>query len=304
MIRLLCTLLCLVPAPSAAALLDLPSGSQAIAVDERLLDTVRIAAGPWRAEGSPAIAAEGTVRLESFRIDETTLTTLQMLAPMKAQLEALGWQVLFSCKDRDCGGFDFRHALEVLPPPEMHVSLGDYRYLSARGPDGAYLAILVSRARQTGFLQLTHVSAGATPVPALSTRSPDVTSTDLSSLGARLEAEGRVVLSDLDFGRGSAELGAGNFPSLQALAQYLSEMPEARITLVGHTDVEGSLEGNIALSRRRAELVLDRLVDSYGVPRDRVRAEGMGYLAPLTTNLTPEGREANRRVEVILTTLD
>jgi hypothetical protein len=179
-------------------------------VDERLLDTVRIAAGPWRAEGSPAIAAEGTVRLESFRIDETALTTLQMLAPMKAQLEALGWQVLFSCKDRDCGGFDFRYALEVLPPPEMHVSLGDYRYLSARGPDGAYLAILVSRARQTGFLQLTHVSAGATPVPALSTRSPDVTSTDLSSLGARLEAEGRVVLSDLDFGRGSAELGAGS----------------------------------------------------------------------------------------------
>jgi OOP family OmpA-OmpF porin len=46
--------------------------------------------------------------------------------------------------------------------------------------------------------------------------------------------------------------------------------------------------------------VLERLAGQYGVARSQLEAEGMGYLAPVATNLTPEGREVNRRVEVIL----
>jgi len=70
---------------------------------------------------------------------------------------------------------------------------------------------------------------------------------------------------------------------------------------VGHTDAEGSLDGNIALSRRRAASVLERLVTAYQVDRRQMEAQGMGYLAPIASNLTEEGREANRRVEVIVT---
>ncbi len=60
------------------------------------------------------------------------------------------------------------------------------------------------------------------------------------------------------------------------------------------------LDANIALSKRRAGTVRDRLVNEYGVPPGRVAAEGMGYLAPVASNLTPEGRERNRRVEALL----
>jgi outer membrane protein OmpA-like peptidoglycan-associated protein len=70
--------------------------------------------------------------------------------------------------------------------------------------------------------------------------------------------------------------------------------------LVGHTDSVGGLSGNIALSKRRAQSVRQRLIDTHGVDPSRLDAEGMGYLSPAASHLTPEGREANRRVEVIV----
>jgi outer membrane protein OmpA-like peptidoglycan-associated protein len=47
--------------------------------------------------------------------------------------------------------------------------------------------------------------------------------------------------------------------------------------------------------------VLERLVTTYDIPRNQLDAQGMGYLSPVMTNLTEDGREANRRVEVIIT---
>ena len=75
--------------------------------------------------------------------------------------------------------------------------------------------------------------------------------------------------------------------------------PVAKIAIVGHTDSVGSLDGNTALSRRRAESVLERLKSIYAIDPDRMEANGVGYLAPIASNLTEEGRQANRRVEVI-----
>ena len=73
-----------------------------------------------------------------------------------------------------------------------------------------------------------------------------------------------------------------------------------RIALVGHTDTVGGLEANINVSRARARSVRQRLIESYGIAEERLDAEGMGYLAPVASNLTAEGRDQNRRVEVVL----
>ena len=108
------------------------------------------------------------------------------------------------------------------------------------------------------------------------------------------------MLDGLDFATGSAELAPGGDAALLALAAYLTSHPARRVALVGHTDAQGPLDANIALSKRRAQAVADRLVAAHGVSRAQLRAEGMGWLAPLATNLTPEGREANRRVEAVV----
>ena len=91
------------------------------------------------------------------------------------------------------------------------------------------------------------------------------------------------------------------FASLAELADWLARTPDVAVAIVGHTDADGSLEGNIAISRRRAQAVVDRLVADYGVPAGQLTAAGMGYLAPVASNLTPDGRAANRRVEAVIT---
>jgi OOP family OmpA-OmpF porin len=90
------------------------------------------------------------------------------------------------------------------------------------------------------------------------------------------------------------------YPSLVALAAFLAENPARRVVLVGHTDAEGGRDSNIALSEARAEAVRRHLIDVLGVNPAQLDAAGIGYLAPRATNETAGGREANRRVEVVL----
>jgi OOP family OmpA-OmpF porin len=84
------------------------------------------------------------------------------------------------------------------------------------------------------------------------------------------------------------------------LAAWLAESAERRIVLVGHTDAEGALDSNIELSRARAAAVRNALVTEFGADPARIEAAGVGYLAPRAANSLAEGREANRRVEVVL----
>jgi OOP family OmpA-OmpF porin len=266
---------------------------------------VDLPTGPTVDGWLPTVAREGQVTQQAWRIEAAQLTTLQILAPLRAQLVEDGWEILLDCATEACGGFDFRVAVDVMPPPEMFVNLGDFRWLSAQSGEEA-VGIMVSRSDAAGFVQVTRVGppqAGGTlgavadpPLQGAGVGAPALP----GDFAGTLETAGRVVLEDLAFETGSAQLAEGNFQSLQELAEYLAANPARRVALVGHTDAEGSLEANIALSKRRAGSVLERLVGDYGVPRQQVVAEGMGYLAPLVSNLTPEGREANRRVEVIL----
>lgn len=296
----------------AAFLLAVGSSVQALSLDlatgaEKRLESapeagsVPVATGPWRAgDGVPTITPEGAVQRTIFRIHAPGASTQILLDPLRQQLEASGFEVLFSCETEGCGGFDFRFALDVAPPPEMYVALGDFRYLSARSKKGAaYVTLLVSRTEEAGYIEITRFGVDDA-LETTSARGGAITTPVTDNLGARLEAEGHVVLSDLSFGSGSARLGEGPFDTLAALAGYLEGAPGRRVALVGHTDTEGGFEPNVALSRRRAASVRERLISDYGVPASRLDAEGMGYLAPVASNLDAAGREANRRVEAVL----
>ena len=191
----------------------------------------------------------------------------------------------------------------------MHVDMGDFRFLAARNGSGDHLGLLVSRSTNAGFIQLIRVAETtltATATNGASSQQPALTETAAppSDTIGRLIARGHVVLSDLTFETGSSALNGGSYASLEALAAFLRENPDRRIALVGHTDAVGTLESNVALSKKRAASVLERLVSDYGAPRGQMTAEGMGYLAPIAPNQTEEGREANRRVEAVLLNTD
>lgn len=309
--------------PLAAPTLSLPPEARRTAEAVEAPGSYALPTGPWADGKISTRMTEGTVTSTAWRVSQPGITTLALMAPLRDQLVADGFRVLFECDTEACGGFDFRYDLAVLPEPEMHVDLGDFRFLSAeRGSGGSndYISLLVSRSSSSGFVQMTRVmDDGDAPVTLASTdpvaglllasRGEEagapppkaaVFAPDASLIGAQLETDGVVVLDDLVFDSGAGTLEEGTFTSLDELAAYLKARPDRRIVLVGHTDATGSLDANIALSRKRAEAVAERLTGDYGVDPAQISAEGVGYLGPRASNLTEAGRQMNRRVEAML----
>jgi OOP family OmpA-OmpF porin len=282
--------------------LSLPTGARQLADRVRTLDSYMLPVGGYAPDGIPGRMFEGRVERQSWRIGGVA-TTLQVLAPLRDQISAAGYEVVFECENFACGGFDFRFGIEVIPAPDMHVDIRNYRYLAAVRGDSEALSLLVSRASSAAYIQIIHTSA---PVQARLYISPQdrpdlpVRLVQPDGLAQTLQTDGHVVLADLEFATGAARLEQRSFASLDQLSDFLAANPGFKIALVGHTDSIGSLIDNISLSKRRAVAVRARLVDHYGIALDRIEAEGMGYLAPVASNLTREGRDANRRVEAIL----
>lgn len=266
--------------------------------------TYRLPIGPYANDSLPTLEVEGRITQQAWRLEAQGMTTLQIITPLRDTIRNQGYEILLDCSGAECGGFDFRFNTRVLPAPDMFVDLFDYRFLSARKdrdeakPD--YLSLMISRSGATGYVQLLHVQPNGGAALSVGTNTDVPRARPDTPLAQTLEAQGHVALPDLDFSTGSSDLGPGPFASLQALAAFLNTDPARRVTLVGHTDTVGALDQNIALSKRRAASVLERLVSAHGVARAQLAAEGMGYLAPIASNLTPEGREANRRVEAVL----
>lgn len=104
---------------------------------------------------------------------------------------------------------------------------------------------------------------------------------------------------DVLFAVDSAALRPDLTRDIKAVAQNLLRYPNSQIQIVGHTDNTGSASYNQDLSQRRAVSVANVLRES-GVPNGRIAAFGRGEDQPIASNLTPEGRAANRRVEIII----
>lgn len=289
--------------PLAALELSLPAPALLLAERNTDLDRYAAPVSPFAEGAVETLSVEGAVRRAAWRLDAPGQTPLQVLAPLRDQLLAAGFEVLLDCTADACGGFDFRFATEVLPAPNMYVNIRAYHVITARQGVGDVVSIIASTSAGVAYVQIIHAGADGNGAATTVTASPTTPSgAPLSSgnLGQTLLARGHVVLEALDFETGAAALGQGPFETLDRLSDFLKSRPDLTVALVGHTDSVGSLEGNISLSRRRAQAVRQHLIEVYGVPPAQMEAEGMGYLAPLASNLDAAGRDANRRVEVVI----
>lgn len=301
----------LLASAAGAVPLELPANATVQAERTVALGSLRLPTAPWREDGLATVRIEGAVRQEAWRLGGGGITALQILRPLREQLQKAGYDILLECRAANCGGFDFVGAIDVLPPPKMYVDLSGFRFLAARSADGeSGVTILVSRSQAAGFVQVSQVgpegetsvapAAGSQPLIGIETSDGARAPVERTGASYSLERDGRLVLDDLTFESGAATLGEGPFASLAAVVRYLNDDPERQIVLVGHTDAVGALEGNVTLSRRRAEAVMERLVTRYGVDPEHLSAEGVGYLAPIASNASEAGRTANRRVEAVV----
>lgn len=104
---------------------------------------------------------------------------------------------------------------------------------------------------------------------------------------------------DILFATDSAQLRPDLRSDLSTVAASLNEYPASTIQVIGHTDNTGDAGYNQQLSQRRANAVAAVLMNR-GVSAGRIQAFGRGEDQPKATNLTPEGRQLNRRVEIVI----
>ena len=144
------------------------------------------------------------------------------------------------------------------------------------------------------------IGSDAMPEPIMPSTMPPIVVPDTDGIEQALRQDGRVAIYSLEFASGSADLLEGSHDVIAAIAEMLKRNPDFGIFVVGHTDNEGSRDANQALSLRRAEAVVQALVDGEAIAPDRLQAEGVGMLAPVASNDTAVGRAFNRRVELVL----
>ena len=113
-----------------------------------------------------------------------------------------------------------------------------------------------------------------------------------------LSATGRVATHGILFDTGSDHIRAESTPTLKEMVAMLTEHPDLSLTIEGHTDNVGDAQANTALSAKRAEAVKSYLVGK-GVSADRLSTKGLGATKPAAPNTTAEGRQQNRRVELV-----
>jgi outer membrane protein OmpA-like peptidoglycan-associated protein len=113
------------------------------------------------------------------------------------------------------------------------------------------------------------------------------------------EKNGKAIINQLNFDSGKATLQVSSNPVILEIAKFLKENPSLKIFVVGHTDNTGGYDFNLSLSQHRAETVVKELQSKHLIPPDRLKAKGVGYLCPVASNDTEQGKTKNRRVELV-----
>ncbi|MBK0401047.1 OmpA family protein [Limibaculum sp. M0105] len=286
-----------------------PEGAIQTGTRSQPFDRYDLPVGAYGPAGPNALSLEGEVVMRAYRVEDPAATTADTIAGYRERLDALGFMPVFSCRTGECGGFDFRFAVALLPAPAMLIDTADFQQLSMRreAEDGGsvYVSVLASRVLGQVYVQTVTVRPGeralrVTPSPGVEAATDTlILPQDEKSLFDRLMAKGHVPVEGLVFETGGARLSPGSDEALDMLARLLSRNSDIRVAIVGHSDNQGALAANVELSRARADAVMAALAER-GVAPDRMEAHGAGWLAPVAANDTEAGRALNRRVELVL----
>ncbi|HNW56572.1 MAG TPA: OmpA family protein [Bacteroidales bacterium] len=115
----------------------------------------------------------------------------------------------------------------------------------------------------------------------------------------KLITEGKLITYGIYFDVNKDIVKPESYGTLKEIAKVLTENPDVRVKIVGHTDSDGADAANLDLSKRRGASVKNELVKSFGIDAARLESDGMGESQPIAPNDTPANKALNRRVEFI-----
>lgn len=115
----------------------------------------------------------------------------------------------------------------------------------------------------------------------------------------KLLTEGKLVTYGIYFDVNKDVVKPESYGTLKDIAKVLTENPNVRVKIIGHTDADGADAANLDLSKRRAASVKNELVSNFAIDGSRIETDGMGEAQPIAPNDTPANKALNRRVEFL-----
>lgn len=270
-------------------------GSEIVLYRTESYGSTTIATGPVQKKSdaeSTSLTVEGAITRIVYNVPGE-FSALEVFRNLEARVQEAGYDIIVSGGPDEFKNYTFRYEHPVEKLQEISIS-GTLWYLSGKKQAGdatTYVSILVSPYSGGGAQRARLV--------AVTTKAMENRMVDAEKMRASLVESGRVALYGIYFATDSAEIQAQSGETLGEIARLMEENPDLNIIVVGHTDNQGTWEYNMDLSERRAAAVAASLGNDYGVARERLRSAGVGYLAPAATNDTADGRQLNRRVELV-----
>ncbi len=249
------------------------------------------------------LAPKGKSPLEVFRNYQQALATA-------------GFETLLACETAKCESLGGVQQLIYSMPRYLKWTKGDnwtgifnsgnqpfFHYLSAKkvGAEGSvYVQIGLVGSSESD--QETHgrTKVFAQVVESATVEQGKVSVVDAKTIGDALKRDGKIALYGLLFDTNKATVKLESNATLEEMVKTLKADPALKVFIVGHTDNEGVVEANLALSQKRAEAVVETLSKRFGIATDRLQARGVANFVPVASNLSPEGRAKNRRVEMVV----
>lgn len=251
-------------------------------------------------------ALEGQITRILYRSPDER-SSLEILRNYQSALEAAGFEILYTCGS-DCGK---NFAVLLYGPMEKRImntrTSGsafdlpqDVRYLAAKMSDGGRTVhVSLLTAYDNGFGKLSKRPVTLLEIIESKAMDTGMVTVDAEAIGKEIDATGHMAIYGVLFDTDSAKIKLKSAPVLVEIAKLLQSRPSLNILVVGHTDTQGAFEYNMNLSSQRANSVARYLTEKHNIDQGRMRAAGVGFLAPVATNDTPDGRAKNRRVELV-----
>lgn len=285
--------------------------------DSAAYDAVKLPAGPIGKEGEPEsiLEPEGRITWLGYRVPEDH-SMLEVVRNYEAALAGSDFKVLYTCEGQECGnGRALNDWLEDNSFARGSSREGDSpaHWISfTRTNERTRVYLLKAEQEELtahALLYMTRDWYGDVPVKIgqiviegepMQMEQVEVGVFSAEELQTALDTEGKAIVEGIFFEYDSAGIRSESAVALEQMARLMTDNPDIEVLVVGHTDNQGSFEYNVDLSQRRADAVRQALADDYGIAADRMNAKGASFMAPIASNATEQGRELNRRVELVL----
>jgi OOP family OmpA-OmpF porin len=248
---------------------------------------------------------EGKLTRVSYRVPDTQRSSLEVFRNYQNALTEAGFEILWQASGKAQLGNAFTSRYQTLRDNDQLFSYSDAQthFLTARkASEGLYAALFVTK-YDYGLKRGVVVEKGdpLIQLDVVQTKKMEekMVLVSASEMAKAIDQKGSVSLYGIYFDFNSAALKPESDAALSEIAKLLTEKPELKLLVVGHTDNIGSFDANRDLSSRRAASVITELSAKYSVNESRLTAFGASFAAPVASNSSEEGRAKNRRVELV-----